>query len=200
MEAVHPGAARVLRRAGIPLRVKRATEPGHAGTLIEADYRSGEPCVEIVAGRRGVFAFEVFDHEMLDRRGHQAAIQEFLDRHRVAIIARESNANTITHYLACDASLVDHFRAHIERAFPDASVRARRVAVVCALGSDLDVPGLLASCAGALADAGIDILAIHQSIRAIDIQFVVQQEDYERAIVCLHERALELSRQVPRVA
>jgi aspartate kinase len=137
---------------------------------------------------------------MLDRRGHQAVIQAFLDRDRVGIIARESNANTITHYLACDATLVARFRARIEDAFPDATVRARRVAVVCALGSDLDVPGLLARCASALAAAGIPILALHQSIRAVDIQFVVRREDYEAAVVCLHTCALAIGRNVPRVA
>jgi aspartate kinase len=191
MEAVHPGAARALRRAGIPLRVKRALEPEHAGTLIEADYRSDVPCVEIIAGMREVYAFEVFDHEMLERRGHQLAIQRLLDLHRVGIVARESNANTITHFLACDGRLIDRLRADIETSFPDATVRVQHVAVVSAIGSDLDVPGLLASCVGALAEAEIPILAIFQSIRTVDIKFVVRDEDYEQAVVRLHRRVVE---------
>ncbi len=201
MEAVHPGAARTLRRAGISLRVKRAREPDHAGTLIEGDYRSDVPCVEIIAGMRGVYAFEVFDHEMLDRRGHQLAIQQVLDLHRIGIVARESNANTITHFLACDLSLVDRLRADIEARFPEARVRVQRVTVVSAIGSDLDVPGLLATCVGALADAAIPILAIFQSIRAVDIKFVVRDEDHANAIVHLHRRVVEdAAKDVRRVA
>ena len=201
MEAVHPRAARTLRRAGIPLRVKRAHEPDHAGTLIESDYQSREPCVEIVAGRRGVFAFEIFDHEMLDQRGHQAEIQRRLDEHRIGIIARESNANSITHYLACDASLIERLRTALEQRFTDATVSVRRVAVIAAIGSDLDVPGLLARCVSALSEADIPILAIHQSIRAVDIKFVVDDEHYQDAIVHLHERVIAPHlRQIARVA
>jgi len=201
MEAIHPGAARALRRAGIPLRVKRTFEPEHAGTLIDGDYASDAPCVEIIAGRRGVYALEVFDHDMLDRRGHQAEIQQLLDRHRVAIVTRESNANNLTHYLASEASKVDAVRADIEDEFPQAVVRVRRVAVVCAIGSDLDVPGLLASCVQALAEGGVGILAIHQSIRAVDIKFVVDEQDYETAIVRLHARVIDSRRaRVARVA
>jgi aspartate kinase len=201
MEAVHPHAARTLRRAGIALRVKRAHEPEHAGTLIDADYKSAAPCVEIIAGRRGVFAFEVFDHEMLDQRGHQAEIQRLLDEHRIGIVARESNANTITHYLACEAGLIDRLRVALEERFADAVVTVRRVSVVAAIGSDLEVPGLLAQCVGALAEAHIPILAIHQSIRAVDIKFVVDDEHYEAAIVRLHERVIAPHvRRVARVA
>jgi aspartate kinase len=202
MEAVHPRAARTLRRAGIALRVKRALEPDHAGTLIDAAYQSDQPCVEIIAGRRSVYAFEVFDHEMLDRRGHQAEIQRLLDEHRIGIIARESNANSITHYLACDAALIDRLRSTLEERFADATVRVRRVAVVAAIGSDLEVPGLLARCVGALADAEIPILAIHQSIRAVDIKFFVDDDHYQTAIVRLHERVIapHVRRRVARVA
>jgi aspartate kinase len=202
MEAVHPHAARTLRRAGIALRVKRANEPEHAGTLIDADYKSAAPCVEIIAGRRSVYAFEVFDHEMLGRRGHQAEIQRLLDEHRIGIIARESNANTITHYLVCEGRLIDRLREALEERFADATVGVRRVSVVAAIGSDLDVPGLLAQCVGALAEADIPILAIHQSIRAVDIKFVVDDEHYEAAIVRLNERVIapHVQRRVARVA
>ncbi len=200
MEAIHPDAARPLRRAGIPLRVTCALEPGHAGTFIEAGYRNPLRCVEIICGRRDVHVFEVFDHEMLERRGHQAAIQPLLDEQPIPIIARESNANSIVHYLACDAAQIDALHAGVHRCFPDADVRTRRVAVVSVIGSDLDVTGLLPECVAALADADIPLLAIHQSIRNVDIKFFVNEPDYERTIVALHERVITPQSRIARVA
>ncbi len=200
MEAIHPDAARPLRRAGIPLRVTCALEPGHAGTFIEAGYRNPLRCVEIISGRRDVHVFEVFDHEMLERRGHQAAIQRLLDEQPIPIIARESNANSIVHYLACDAAQIDALHAGVHRCFPDADVRTRGVAVVCVIGSDLDVAGLLPRCVAALADADIPLLAIHQSIRNVDIKFFVNEPDYKRTIVALHEHVIAPQSSIARVA
>lgn len=203
MEAVHPGAAQSLRRASIPLRVKNTFEPDHLGTLIDGDYRSEEPCVEIVAGRRGVFALEVFDHDMVDKRGHDLTVQTVLDKNRAKILTRESNANTITHYLATTLKTVKKIVAELENAFPAAEISMRRVAFVCAIGSDMDVPGLLSKCVTALAKSRINILAIHQAIRSVDIKFVVDEQDYQATIASLHDCVVKQRGKdtlVPRVA
>src|SRR5690606_13511362 len=65
MEGVHPRAANTQRRAGVELRIKNAVGPDHGGTLISKGYRSEKPCVEIIAGRKGVSGIEVFDQDML---------------------------------------------------------------------------------------------------------------------------------------
>ena len=49
MEAIHPSAAKILRQAGIPLRVANAFEPDDPGTLIDAE-TSGPARVEMVTG------------------------------------------------------------------------------------------------------------------------------------------------------
>ncbi len=191
MEAVHPGAAQCLRRAAIPLRVRHSFEPHHAGTLIEAEYQSAEPRVEIVAGRRGVYAVEFFSHDIVDRSGHASGIQKILDRYKLRTVTRESNANSITYYLATSLKNVKRIERDLEEAFPNATVTVRRVGIVAAVGSNLDVSGLLSNCVSALAEAGINVLAVHQSMRAVDIKFVVDEKDMKAATVALHERAVE---------
>jgi aspartate kinase len=191
MEAIHPGAAQSLRRAAIPLRVRHSFEPNHDGTLIEADYQSEEPRVEIIAGRRGVFAVEFFSHDMVDRAGHAFGIQKILDRYKLRTVTRESNANSITYYLATNFKIVKRIERDLEERFPNATVTVRRVAIVAAVGSNLDVSGLLSICVSALAEAGINVLAVHQSMRAVDIKFVVDEGDIQAATVALHRRAVE---------
>jgi aspartate kinase len=190
MEAIHPGAAQCLRRAGIPLRVRHSFEPDHQGTLIDATYRSLRPRVEIIAGCRGVFALEFFSHDMVDRPGHAYGIQKILDRYRLRTVTRESNANSITYYLSAAPNVVTCIERDLCEEFPGARITIRRVAVVAAIGSNLDVSGLLSRCVAALADAGINVLAVHQSMRAVDIRFVVDEQDLTAATVALHERVV----------
>ena len=66
-------------------------------------------------------------------------------------------------------------------------METKKVAFVCAVGSDLDLPGLLARCATALGDAGIAILSASQPLRGVDVRFVVVEEDYEKAVRALHD-------------
>ncbi|MEE4302498.1 MAG: aspartate kinase [Pseudomonadales bacterium] len=191
MEAIHPRAAKGLRQQGIPLRVRNTFEPEHAGTLIDSEYRSDEPCVEIVAGCREVLAVEVFDQDMVGASGYDQEILALLARFRIDVVGKDVNANTITHYVDSSLKKVKRLSRFVEERYPSALVKVRRVAIVSAIGSDLDVPGLLGHCVGELARAGINILALHQNMRAVDIQFVVERDAYEDAIRALHECVIE---------
>ena len=55
----------------------------------------------------------------------------------------------------------------------------------------MQVPGLLARAVRSLADASISILALHQSMRQVDIQFIVDEEHYEDAVKVLHYGLIE---------
>lgn len=191
MEAIHPRAAKGLRQNGIPLRVKNTFEPEHQGTLIDGDYRSDSPCVEIVAGRKGVIAVEVFDQDMVGATGYDTAILNLMERYRIPVITKDVNANTITHYVDASLKKVKRLTREIEEKYPSAMVAVKRVSMVSAIGSDLDVPGLLAHCVQELSRAGISILAIHQNMRAVDIQFLLEDGDYERGVRALHECVIE---------
>ncbi len=192
MEAIHPNAASVLRKRGIPLRVKHAFEPDHAGTLIDSEYRSDNPRVEIIAGRRGLMAVEVFDQEMTgELMTRERSIIDVLDRFRVRSIGKDVNANSVTHFLSTNLRTVRRLTDELAKRFPDAAVETKKVAFVCAVGTDLDMPGLLARCATALGDAAIPILSASQPLRGVDVRFVVVEEDYERAVQALHDSIID---------
>jgi aspartate kinase len=200
-EAVLPGAAHVLRRAGIALRMKCVSDPEHDGTLIDSDYRGEVARVELITGRRAVQALEVFDHAMLDQRDQRAAIRRAIDVNGITEIASESNANSVTHYLACDGVWANRLRTDIKSAFPNATSTVRNVAVVSLIGSNLKLPGLISACVGAISDENIPLLAMFQPMRGVDLKLIVNDDDYERTIGCLHARLVERdSNGVRRVA
>ena len=191
MEAIHPRAGRVLRRAGVELRIKNAFEPDHGGTLINQHYRSEKPCVEIIAGRKDVFGLEVFDQEMLGDLNYDIEITNLLRQLKLYLVNKDQDANSITYYVSASRKLINRAAKLIEERYPAAEVTVHNVAIVSAIGSHMKVKGILAKTVAALAEAGISIQAVHQSIRQVEMQLVVQEEDYEASIAALHRALIE---------
>jgi aspartate kinase len=193
MEAIHPKAAKGLRRNEIALRVKNTFEPDHAGTLITGDYVSSDPCVEIIAGCKGVYALELFDQDMAGNIDHyDQQILSTIRRFKAHIISKDINANTITHYLSANLKTIKRIRKALEQLFVDAELDQQKVAIVSAIGSDMKIPGILAKTVGALAEKNISVLAMHQSMRQVDMQFVINEDDYDAAIKNLHTGLVEI--------
>ncbi|WP_425409664.1 aspartate kinase [Hyphococcus sp.] len=191
MEAIHPKAAKGLRQAGIPLRVKNTFDPSDTGTVISGDYISDEPGAEIITGRKNVLALEFFEQDMVGVKGYDAAILAALARHRVAIVSKSSNANTITHYLYGSLKAARRVSADLEEKFPSASIAVRKVAILSVIGSDLDRSGLTAAAVSALSDEGVELLGMQQPMRHVDIQFVIDESDYDKGVVALHHALVE---------
>lgn len=193
MEAIHPRAAKGLRENEIPLRVKNTFEPNHQGTLVTVDYVSETPCVEIIAGRKGIYAIECFDQNMIGNVAeYDRELLSLIGRFKGHVVTKDINANTITHYLGANLKIVKRIRQKIAEQFPEANLQVRKVALVSVIGSDMKVPGMLSKTVSALAKANISILAMHQSMRQVDMQFVVDENDYEGAVKSLHSALVEV--------
>lgn len=193
MEAIHPKAAKGLRRNDIPLRVRNTFEPEHAGTLITGDYVSSDPCVEIIAGCKGVYAFELFDQDMAGNiDDYDREILATIRRFKAHIISKDINANTITHYLSTNLKTIKRIRNVLEKRFSDAEINQQKVAIVSAIGSDMKIPGILAKTVASLAKQNISVLAMHQSMRQVDMQFIIDEDDYDNAIKSLHSVLVEI--------
>ena len=191
MEAIHPGAAKVLRRSDIPLRIRNTFDPHDPGTVIRTDYVSERPAVEIVTGRKDVLALQVFDPEMAGLAGVDRRILELIEKQELRVVTKDLNANTVTHFVTGGLSRARRAIQRLREAYPGAEVDLRKVAVVSVIGSDLRVTGLLARTVSALAGAGIEVVALHQGIRQVDIQVIVGEDDYARTVAVLHRDLVE---------
>jgi aspartate kinase len=192
MEAIHPRAGRGLRQSEIPLRVRNTFDREDEGTLICGDYVSDKPRVEIVTGLPTVHALQFFEQDMVGEKGYDAAILETLTRHGAWIVSKTSNANTITHYLSgISAAKMERIVGDLEEVYPGAVVSSQPVAMVSVIGSDLSRPGLVPHALAALADADIDMIAMQHQIRNVDVQFIVQSQDFDGAVRALHEALVE---------
>ncbi|WP_209426422.1 aspartate kinase [Pararhodobacter sp. SW119] len=189
MEAIHPQAAKTLRQAGVPLRVTNAFEPHDPGTLID-DAPADKPGTEIVTGLP-VIALELFEPEMVGVKGYDSTILEILKRHDAFIVSKTSNANTITHHLDVSLKVARRIERDLQRSYPSAQVTARSAAIASAIGRDLSDQRVLLRGLQALEAAEIPILAAQQPSRNVDVQFLLNRDDLNRAIIALHAELIE---------
>jgi aspartate kinase len=191
MEAIHPKASKPMEMSGISIRVKNAFEPDHPGTVISRDYRSEKTRVEIITGRRDILAIEMWDPDMVGQAGYDYRLLSHFADHNLSYIAKNTNANTITHYVPAQAAGIEACLQAMKAAYPNAEVRTEKVCIVSAIGSNMNAPGLLARAANILAEAGVNILAVDQCMRQVNMQFILHETDYERSIIALHRGLIE---------
>ncbi|MCA9520659.1 MAG: aspartate kinase [Myxococcales bacterium] len=191
MEAIHPKASKGMERAGIPIRVKNTFEPNHPGTVIDHTFKSDSVRVDMVTGHKQMVGVEVWDSSMVGQAGYDYRLLAHFARHGISYVAKNTNANTITHFFRAGERNLDQCVADIREAYPHAKVRVTEVSIVCAIGSNMDVPGFLARAASALANEGINILAFSQCLRQVNMQFIVSAEEFETSIIALHRALVE---------
>lgn len=193
MEAIHSKASKEMELKNIPIRVKNAFDPEHPGTLISRDYVSPVPRVEMICGRDDILAIEVYDPEMVGQSGYDYHLLESFAKTNISYIAKNTNANTIAHYIPEKLRGIDHCISMIKKKFPGAQVQVKEVSIVSVIGSNMQIPGFLARAAQALASADINILALDQSMRQVNMQFIIERNHFEKAQVALHREFVEKS-------
>ncbi|MFN3525546.1 MAG: aspartate kinase [Paracoccus sp. (in: a-proteobacteria)] len=189
MEAIHPKAAKTLRQSGVALRVTNAFEPHDPGTLID-DCAPETAAVEIVTGL-DLYALELFEQDMVGVKGYDAAIIDALTRHNVRIVSKVSNANTITHYVDASLKSLRRVERDLAERYASAQISSRAVAMVAAVGRDLDGLAVLSRGLNALADSGLSAIGAAQGPRQVDVQFIIERDSMAPAIKALHAALIE---------
>ncbi|MBQ4480164.1 MAG: aspartate kinase [Victivallales bacterium] len=191
MEAIHSKASKEMEQCGIPIRIKNAFDPENPGTLISCNYVSPTPRVEMICGRSDVIGIEVFDPEMVSKVGYDYNLMKSLVDHRISYITKTTNANTITHFVPSKKLHIESCVEDIKRRIPAATVNTIPVALIGVIGTNMKIPGFLSKAAQALYEAHINTLAVVQSPRQVNMQFIVDRNDFQRAQKVLHKAFVE---------
>lgn len=184
MEAIHPKAAKPLELADINIRIKNTFEPEHPGTLISRDYVSPDPRVEIVSGSRKVIAIEIHDPMMVGEVGYDLKIMNLFQDHGVSYILKSTNANSIT-MVVWETEKSKKLIEILDESFYE--VTALPAAIICAIGTNIAFPGFLYKCSKALYEKGINIESFAQSLKQVNMQFVIKRDCYENAVIALND-------------
>ncbi len=188
MEAIHPKASKPLEMAGISIRVMNAFDPSHSGTIMTKDYICPQSKTEVITGSNTVTSLEIHDTHMVGEVGFDMKIMQVLQDHNVSYITKVTNANTIGMIIyekECTPDLIADMQKKFEL------VIIENTAIVCAIGSNIAKPGILACATRALADANINILTVSQTSRQTNMQFTVAREHFVLAQRVLHRALCE---------
>ncbi|WP_165020520.1 aspartate kinase [Dysgonomonas sp. ZJ279] len=184
MEAIHPQAAKPLELANINIRIKNTFESEHPGTIITKEYVSEIPKIEIVSGTDKVLAIEIHDPMMVGEVGFDLRIMQMFSKFGVSYILKSTNANSIT-MVVWDNYKSRELIASLEQAFY--RVISERVALVCVMGTNIAMPGFLYRASKALFEQGINVESFAQSLRQVNMQFVIKREHYKSAVIALND-------------
>jgi aspartate kinase len=66
-------------------------------------------------------------------------------------------------------------------------VTAKKAAIVCIMGSNIAKPGILAEASEVLSRNHINIDCVSQSLRQVNIQFLISRKHYKKAIEQLNQ-------------
>lgn len=184
MEAIHPKASKPLENAGINIRIKNTFEPEHPGTVISKTYIGEKSKVEIISGTNKVIAIEVHDPSMVGEVGFDLHIMELFRKYKVSYILKSTNANSITQVIweqDLKQELIDELMHTFQK------ITVKEVALVCALGTNIAQPGILAKATASLAEKEINIECLSQSLQQVNMQFVIPREKYKAGIIALND-------------
>ena len=88
-------------------------------------------------------------------------------------------------------AILDACLAHLKEQLPHSEITTEPVAIVSAIGSNMKIPGFLSRAANALARADINILALDQCMRQVNMQFIISRDDFKQAQIALHREFVE---------
>ncbi|MFP4382999.1 MAG: aspartate kinase [Spirochaetia bacterium] len=184
MEAVHPKVSKALELAGINLRIKNAFDPDHPGTLISKSYLGKASKVELVSGNESVLVVEIHDPSMVGAIGFDMDIMSVFVSCNISYIMKATNANSISMVIQ-DTPEAQPMIRELKRKF--FMVTARKAAIVCIMGSNIAKPGILAKASRVLSQNNINIDCVSQSLRQVNIQFLISRRHYKKAIEQLNQ-------------
>ena len=145
----------------------------------------------MICGRRDVLAIEVFDPEMVGEAGYDYNVLAGFARNKISYIAKNTNANTITHFVSEKEKNLPKCLKELRERFPAADISTREVAIVSVIGTNMKLPGFLYRAAKSLAEAKINVLALDQCLRQVNMQFIIDRGDFETAQKALHRELVE---------
>lgn len=184
MEAIHPNASKPLEMAGINLRLKNTFEPDHPGTLISKDYIGPEAKIEIIAGSDKIVVLEIHDSLMVGEIGYDLNIMKMFMKHSISYIMKATNANSIS-LVIWESDLSKALISELKEAYQTVTILP--AAIVCVIGSNIAMPNILARATNTLAKNHINVNCISQSLRQVNMQFVIDREKYKSAIIHLND-------------
>ncbi len=179
---LHPSTMLPAIEHGIPIRVLNSKRPDVAGTLILKEATETESVVKSVVYKENITLIDVHSTRMLMAHGFLAKIFEVFARHETAVDMVSTSEVSVSLTVDQPGKLPEILGELASFAHAEATPGK---AIVCVVGEGIRyTPGIAARVFQAL--DGIRIRMISLGASRVNVGFVVDHEDLERAVRRLH--------------
>jgi len=183
-KVLHPSTVLPAVDMGIPVRILNTKRPSVEGTLITSEPRPSKTLIKSIAFRRGVTVVNISSTRMLQAHGFLRAIFEIFDRYKTSVDVISTSEVSVSMTIETN----DRLDEIVEELSKLGLVTVERdKAIICVVGDNLKstagVAGRLFSC---LDD--INVSMISQGASKINVTFVCDNANVERAVRNLHDK------------
>ncbi|MEO1442364.1 MAG: aspartate kinase [Chloroflexota bacterium] len=202
-KVLHPKTVQPIIDLDMPVRVRNTFNPSHPGTLIRSESEAIDTINKAVTVVRNVSLLTVGGRGMIGVPG--IAGRAFGARARagasILMISQSSSEQsfcfTVPENKAVDVrgSIETELTEEIHSRDVDSVVIQDDIVIITAVGSGMrGTPGIAGRVFTVMGDNGVNVLSIAQGSSECSISFIVSEADTERAVVALHDLALETVR------
>lgn len=185
-KVLHPKTILPAVERGIPVRVANTQRPDDPGSLITADTETSEDTwrIKSIACKKGITSVTVESTRMLLAHGFLARVFDIFGRHRIAVDLVTTSEVSIS-MTVDETTGLDEAVAELETIGRVAVKRDLAMIAVVGEGAATRL-GLAGHLFTLLAGVGIGVEMISQGASRINLSFVVQLTDVDRAVRLLH--------------
>lgn len=194
-KVLHPKTMLPALNRGIAIRTKNTFNPQHPGTLITASAPPARQGVRGITAMKGLAVVTVEGRGMLGVPGIAAKVFSAVAREGISVLMFSQSSSEQNICFVVSASLADQARRALEAEF--VLERSRQdideirvdgeMAVVAVVGAGMKgTPGIASRVFTALANEGINVIAIAQGSSENNLSFVIAEGDMEVAVRSVH--------------
>lgn len=199
-KVLHPKTVQPILNKDIPLRVRNTFNPKHPGTLIGPNGQPSETVIKAVTCVRNVSLLTVSGKGMIGVPG--IAGRTFLAAAKagtnILMISQASSEQNFCfvvmddHAQAAKQAIETELAAEIARQDVDGVDVMSDVAIVTSVGAGMrGTPGIAGRIFTVMGSNTVNVIAIAQGASECSISFVVDEDNLQKAVVALHDLALE---------
>ncbi len=194
-KVIHPKAMQPALEAGIPLQIKNTFKPGFAGTVISTRASDKTFTITGLSSIDEIALLRVHGSGMLGVTGISSRLFRSLAQEQINVVLITQGSSEHSISFAVRPEVAARARKAIELEFSlelqthqiEPVVVENDLAVIAVVGEKMrGIPGIAAKIFGALAQIGVNVVAIAQGSSELNISTVVAREDRAAALQGIH--------------
>ena len=187
-KVLHPKAILPAIDNNIPVKVLNTFQPKHKGTTIIKKSKAGKE-VKAIACKKGNVLINVSSTRMLAAHGFLARLFSIFEEHKKSVDMIATSEVSVSLTVDNDKGL-DNIEKELSN-IAETEIQKNK-GIVCVVGDAIkETPGIVGKVFSVLGKENINIEMISQGASEINISFVINDKDVEKAVKSLHKEFLE---------